>query len=284
MPELPEVEWVVRGLNRTLAGATIGSATVHRPRSLRPTLPEALERALAGARVQSVQRRGKYLLLHLTPAKGDSPLVVCAHLGMTGRMHVVPAEHPLPRHAVVSMDLGSRRFVFEDARGFGRFTLDVTPVSQLGPEPLSESFSPESLAASTSGSRQPIKPFLLDQSRVAGVGNIYASESLFRARVHPGRPAGSLSADEAVRLHDAIRAVLSESIAAAEAGDAGTRFYYGDDGTQAEGGDSRFLVYDRAGEPCPACGAAIQRQVQAGRSSFFCAACQPLRRPKKRRS
>jgi formamidopyrimidine-DNA glycosylase len=284
MPELPEVEWVVRGLNRALAGATIQSATVHRPRSLRPTLPETLVDALTGARVQTVQRRGKYLLFHLTPAKDPAPLRICAHLGMTGRMHVVPADQPLPRHAVVSMDLGSRRFVFEDARGFGRFTLDVTPMSHLGPEPLSEAFSPASLLASATGSRQPIKTFLLDQSRVAGVGNIYASESLFRARIHPGRPAGSLSADESVRLHHAVRAVLSEAIAAAEAGDAGTRFYYGDDGSQAAGEDSRFQVYDRAGQACPSCGSVIQRRVQAGRSTFFCAACQPLRRSKKPRS
>ena len=284
MPELPEVEWVVRGLNRTLVGATIRTATVHRPRSLRPTLPETLVDALTGARVQTVRRRGKFLLLQLTPAKGPAPLMVCAHLGMTGRMHVVPADQPLPRHAVVSLDLGSRRFVFEDARGFGRFTLDVTPVSHLGPEPLSDGFSPEGLLASASRSRQPIKTFLLDQSRIAGVGNIYASESLFRARIHPGRQAGSLSTGESVRLHDAVRAVLSEAIAAAEAGDAGTRFYYGDDASQAEGEDSRFQVYDRAGQPCPSCGSVVQRRVQAGRSTFFCAACQPLQRSKKPRS
>ncbi len=283
MPELPEVEWVVRGLNRVLPGSEIRSVTIHCPRLLRPTLPETLRRALVGARIQSVNRRGKYLIFHLSSARGDKPLEICAHLGMTGRMDVVPTERALPKHAVVTLDLGPRRFVFEDARKFGWFTLDTEPLSCLGPEPLSDAFSPEALSASLDGSRQPIKSFLLDQARVAGVGNIYASEALFRAGIHPERAAATVSAAEAVRLNHAIRAVLQEAIAAAEARDSGTRFYYGGSGGSAGEASSRFRVYDRDAEPCPTCGESIERIVQAGRSSFFCPACQPSRPLRKRR-
>ena len=283
MPELPEVEWVVRGLNRVLPGAEIRSVTVHCPRLLRPTPSETLRRALVGARIQTVDRRGKYIVFHLTPETGKKPFQICAHLGMTGRMDVVASDRALPKHAVVTLELGARRFIFEDARKFGRFTLDTEPLSRLGPEPLSDSFSPEGLSTSLTCSRQPIKSFLLDQSRVAGVGNIYASEALFRAGIHPRRVAGTVSTDEAVRLHHAIRAVLHEAIAAAESGDSGTRFYYGVDGASTGDAPSRFRVYDRDDDPCLVCGGSIERIVQSGRSSFFCPGCQPVQLSKKRR-
>ena len=283
MPELPEVEWVVRGLHRVLPGAEIRSVTVPFPRLLRPTTPEMLRRALVGARIQSVNRRGKYLVFHLTSTAGKKPFQICAHLGMTGRMDVVPSARALPKHTVVTLDLGSRHFVFEDARKFGRFTLDTEPLSRLGPEPLSDAFSAEVLSTSLAGSRQPIKSFLLDQSRIAGVGNIYASEALFRAGIHPRRLAGRVSTAEAVRLHHAIRAVLQEAIAAAEAGDSGTRFYYGSDGGSVVDAPSRFRVYDRDNDPCPVCAGSIERITQGGRSSFFCPTCQPLRPFGKRR-
>ena len=283
MPELPEVEWVVRGLNRVLPGTEIRSITVHCPRLLRPTPSEALRLALVAARIQTVDRRGKYIVFQLTSKTGEKPFQICAHLGMTGRMDVVPSDRAVPKHAVVTLDLGPWRFVFEDARKFGRFTLDTEPLSRLGPEPLSANFSPEVLSTSLASSRQPIKSFLLDQSRVAGVGNIYASEALFRAGIHPLRVAGTTSTDEAVRLHHAIRAVIQEAIAAAEAGDSGTRFYYGDDGASTGDTPSRFRVYDRDDDPCLVCGSPIERIVQAGRSSYFCPGCQPFQSSKKRR-
>lgn len=283
MPELPEVEWVVRSLNRTLPGKTVRDVTVLRPRPLRPTAPDLLCTTLTGATTQPVERRGKFMIFRFTQPgtkKGQGPLV-CAHLGMTGRMDVVPNEAPIPKHLVVSLDLGRERFDFVDPRGFGRFSLDATPLDRLGPEPLSDDFTPPVLAEAMKGSKQAIKVSLLDQSRLAGVGNIYASESLFLAGIHPKRPAGGLREPELVRLHAAIQTILNEAIASGShetADPSNPLFYYGEDGASgSDSGAQRFRVYDHAGEPCPRCGNPIERLVQAARSTFFCAGCQPLR-------
>lgn len=281
MPELPEVEWVVRSLNRTLPGKTVRGVTVLRPRPLRPTAPDLLRASLLGTTAQPVERRGKFMIFRFSlPGSKQGPWV-CAHLGMTGRMEVVPTDAPIPKHLVVSLDLGRERFDFVDPRGFGRFSLDVTSLDRLGPEPLSDAFTPQILGEALKGSKQAIKVSLLDQSRLAGVGNIYASESLFLARIHPKRPAGRLSEPELVRLHAAIRTILNDAIAAGsgEAADpSNPLFYYGDDGAAGSAsGAGRFRVYDHAGEPCPSCGRPIERCVQAARSTFFCSGCQPLR-------
>ncbi len=283
MPELPEVESVVRTLNRQLPGRTIRSVEIHRSRTVRPDSPAGVIQQLTGARFESVRRRGKYLVFHLRRPAGNERFLVVAHLGMTGRMQVARESAPRPKHSVVTLELDSGRFDFSDPRIFGRFSLDPTALKELGPEPLSRNFTPALLGDAMAGSRSAVKVCLMDQSRIAGLGNIYASEALFRAGTPPDRPAGLLKPAEIKRLHQAIRQTLREAIHASfrrgksRASDGTTtEFYYGEGGGSA-GNESRFQVYDRAGLPCPVCGTPIRRTVQAGRSTYFCPACQPSR-------
>jgi formamidopyrimidine-DNA glycosylase len=283
MPELPEVEVLVRHLRQTLPGRRIQGIEVLRAKLVRPTTAAGLRRRLVGARFVSVARRGKYILFELNVASaGSGPGPLVGHLGMTGRMFLQPRARPLPKHAVVVFRLDRDRLVFEDTRGFGRLSFDASRLARLGPEPLSDAFSGAVLWRGLQRSRQAIKVRLLDQKLVAGVGNIYASESLFRARLSPRRAACRVRRDEADRLCAAIRETLSEAIEFGStvpldwdgtAGDDGL-FYYGklDDG--GAGYDERLLVYDRAGEPCPRCSTPIRRIVQAARSAFYCPCCQ----------
>jgi formamidopyrimidine-DNA glycosylase len=200
---------------------------------------------------------------------------------MTGRLFVAKNTAPLPKHAAVVFDLGSRRLVFEDPRAFGRLTLDTTALARLGPEPLDDTFTPAKFALALRRSSQAIKVKLLDQSLVSGVGNIYASESLFRARLSPRRAARRLQPAQIQRLRRAIRAVLAEAIAWGstlplhfDGGSGDGLFYFGRAvGTPAHDHE-RLLVYDRAGQPCVVCGTPIRRIVQAARSTFFCPQCQ----------
>lgn len=283
MPELPEVEVLVRHLNRVLPGKKILHVEVLRPKSVRPNQPEEIETKLKGFQFVRVERRGKYLLFHCSgPRPSHSNLVIVGHLGMTGRMYVFGKIEPLPKHAAVVLDLGPERFVFEDTRYFGRFSLDLRAVSLLGPEPLGGGFTSKHLAFGFAKSRQPVKTRLLDQTMVAGIGNIYASEALFRAGISPRRKCYSLSALEVQDLWRSIRAVLRQAIAAgstvplnfAGAGSPDGLFYYGRGPGAPASYRERLLVYDRHGEPCERCGAAIRRITQAGRSSFFCPKCQ----------
>src|SRR5215469_13165130 len=203
MPELPEVEVLVRQLNSLLRDRTVGGIHVGRRRVLGSTSPQKLARVLKGSTFAGVRRRGKFLLFDLAqPPK--QPLLLLGHLGMTGRMYLSPRENPLPKHAAVALDLGDDNFVFEDMRYFGKLTLDATPLSRLGPEPLDNSFTAKTFAQKLSRSSQAIKIKLLDQSVVAGVGNIYASEALFRARISPLLPARRLKLNQIKRLRDAI--------------------------------------------------------------------------------
>lgn len=272
MPELPEVEWVVRALNRRLPGQTIRSVEIHRSRTVRPDSPEVLVRRLTGARFDTVRRRGKYLVFHLSHAPNRDAFLIAAHLGMTGRMEVVPATSPRPDHSVVTLHLEDRRFDFSDPRVFGRFSLDTAALEELGPEPLSRAFTPAVLEAALAGSRSAVKVCLLDQARLAGVGNIYASEALFRAGIAPDRPAGQLDAVEIRRLHQSLQKTLRDAIQAAS--DRGKKRFYYDGGSTTTGQPSRFRVYDRAALPCPDCGTPIRRTVQAGRSTYHCPSCQ----------
>jgi formamidopyrimidine-DNA glycosylase len=178
MPELPEVEILVRHLRPLLCGKIIRRAEVRRPRIVRPNSPEEIQKAVSGAKFKTLSRRGKYLLFELDPPHRHprphesktgtrrtlSPLILLGHLGMTGRMFLAPKNEPLPRHAAIVFDLGKYNFVFEDTRYFGRMNLDLTPIKRLGPEPLDKNFSPEILAAGLKRSRQAIKVKLLDQS------------------------------------------------------------------------------------------------------------------------
>ena len=281
MPELPEVEVLVRQLHALLPGRTVRGVHVGRRRVLGSTSPQKLVRVLKGKTFVGVRRRGKFLLFDLAQAN-KQPLLLLGHLGMTGRIYLNPRENPLPKHAAVVLDLDGENLVFEDTRYFGKFTLDTAPLSRLGPEPLDDSFTAKTLAEKLGRSSQPIKIKLLDQSVVAGVGNIYASESLFLARISPLLPARRLKLNQIKRLQDAIRQVFTQAIdfgstvplTYAGADQKNDLFYYGSDPTGTASYEERLRVYDREGHPCPSCGAPIQRIFQAGRSTFYCGECQ----------
>ena len=285
MPELPEVEVLVRHLNRLLPGRVVRGVQVLRPRIVRPTHVEELQKALVGARFVSVTRRGKFLLFHLSRSKRrDSSFRLLGHLGMTGRMYLLEAPRQLPKHAAVVLHLGKHKFVFEDTRYFGRFSLDCTAIEKLGLEPLGENFTARLLSVALKTSRQPIKVKLLDQAAVCGVGNIYASEALHMARISPLTPASSLSPQQLQRLHLAIRSVLLEAVTAGSTvplnfSGEGARdglFCYGSTSETPAYYEERLRVYDRADAECLwGCGARIKRIVQAGRSTYFCPRCQP---------
>lgn len=282
MPELPEVEVLARHLRPALRGRTVRHVHVLRKRVILPTTDRELKRALAGAKFQSLSRRGKYLLFEFRSPALRRNISLLGHLGMTGRMFVARRDEPLPKHAAVVLELCRGKFIYEDTRYFGRLTLDVSSVKKLGPEPLEEGFSIEHFARELKRSRQPVKVKLLDQSLVAGVGNIYASEALFRAKISPRRAANKLTADQVKALHQAVRGVLADAI------DCGSTiplnfgserksdglFYFGRATGTPDFYAERLLVYNRAGKPCEHCGAGIRRIVQAARSTFYCPVCQ----------
>ncbi|HXS69436.1 MAG TPA: bifunctional DNA-formamidopyrimidine glycosylase/DNA-(apurinic or apyrimidinic site) lyase [Candidatus Polarisedimenticolia bacterium] len=285
MPELPEVEVLARRLAALLPGRTIQKAEVRRARIVLPASPGEFARKLRGATFVQLSRRGKYLLFEMR-AHGGNTFPVIGHLGMTGRMYLAPAKKPLPKHAAVVFHLGAENFVFEDTRYFGRLTLDTSAVQALGPEPLSDEFTLESFAHPLQRSTQPIKVKLLDQSVVAGVGNIYASEALFRAGISPQLPARRLKPAQIARLRNTIRETLLEAIKAGstvplnEGAGSDRLFYFGDPITN-DFYERRLRVYDRAGKPCITCGTPVKRIVQAARSTFYCPHCQ---NPKTNRS
>lgn len=279
MPELPEVEILARHLRPLLRGKIIRRVRVNRPKVLSPTMPRELKRTLTGATFKNLTRRGKYLLFELQNSRGK--IILLGHLGMTGRMFLARKKEPLLKHAAVVMELERWNFIYEDTRYFGRLTLDLSPVGKLGPEPLDGEFTPELFARELKRSRQPVKVKLLDQSLVAGVGNIYASESLFRAGISPRRAANRLTRAQVEKLLQAIREVLTEAIAWGStvplnfgAGKSDGLFYYGSAAGTADFTTEQLRVYDRGGEPCLKCAAPIQRIVQAARSTFFCPHCQ----------
>jgi formamidopyrimidine-DNA glycosylase len=281
VPELPEVEVLVRHLAPLLQKKNVRDVEVRRARIIAPTSIRKLRTSLPGAEFIGLTRRGKFLLFTLRVPSKTEPLKLLGHLGMTGRMYLLPSRSALPKHAAVVLNLGDEKFVFEDTRYFGRFTLDLSALEKLGPEPLGEEFSTDYFASGLRKSRQPIKVKLLDQSLVAGVGNIYASEALFRAGISPGLSARKLEFTQVKRLRQCIREVLTEAI---ECGSAtpldysGTElrdrlFYFGSSGSAGHYGE-RLRVYDREGQPCFVCGNRIRRIVQAARSTFYCRTCQ----------
>ena len=273
MPELPEVETVARGLRIALTGRTIVDVKVTWERSVVPPDPPAFARGLVGQTIAGVGRRGKWVVIGLSG--GDALLV---HLRMTGRL-VVESEACLDnRHSRVLLLLDDGgRLQFSDARKFGRMMLTTRPqevLGDLGPEPLEEDFTPQRLTEMLAGRRGQIKPLLLDQRFLAGLGNIYADEALWRAGIHPLRQAHTLTPAEAQRLHQAIRAVLKAAIA-----DGGTTLsdaaYRQADGRSGEFA-SQLAAYGRAGEPCLRCGAAIERIKVGQRGTHFCPRCQTV--------
>jgi formamidopyrimidine-DNA glycosylase len=279
MPELPEVETVMRGLAAVLDGQTILRAETRRE-GMRWPFPAGLAEILSGARVTGFRRRGKYMLMRLSNAQS-----VLIHLGMSGRMVARPrgANTPPPAHEHLVLETAEGTHVgFVDPRRFG--SVDLVPTAAedshrllagMGPEPLEDSFTPTILAAALAGKQTPIKAALLDQSVVAGLGNIYVAEALFRAGISPRRLAGTVPGARAERLVPAIKDVLRDAI---EAGGSSLRDYVQADGELGHFQD-RFRVYDREGEPCPLCPGlpacqGVSRIVQAGRSTFFCARTQ----------
>ncbi len=283
MPELPEVEVLARHLRPVLRGKIVRSVHVQRAKILRPTSERKLKRVLTGAKFKSLSRRGKYLLFEFRSKTSGKNFTLLGHLGMTGKMFVAEKSAPLPKHAAVVLELNRGNFVFEDTRYFGRMTLDLSSVEKLGPEPWDKKFTPEVFARELKRSRQPIKVKLLDQSLVAGVGNIYASEALFRAKISPKRAANKLTLAQVTALHRAICKVLAEAITGGSTvqlnfggGKTDGLFNFG----RAPGAENyyeeRLHVYDRARKPCVDCGSPIKRIVQAARSTFFCGACQKL--------
>ena len=280
MPELPEVEVLARHLDSALRGNTIRAVTIHRAKSIRPTRTKSMREKLVGASFRSVTRRAKYLLFKMKPPE-LGPFMLLGHLGMTGRMYLQLAKSALPKHTAVSLNLGRHTFVFEDTRCFGRMTLDESPLENLGPEPLSDAFCGNTLRESLRRTTQAIKAKLLNQSLLAGVGNIYASEALFRARISPRKMGRRLSIAQCDGLAEAIREVLVEAIKYgstvpldfAGQSESDGLFYYGS-ATNAENYEERLRVYDREGEPCGRCGAPIRKIIQAARSTYYCAQCQ----------
>jgi formamidopyrimidine-DNA glycosylase len=292
MPELPEVEVLARHLGPALHGRTVSEAQVRRAKSVRPDSPSSFAARLVGARFVGVARRGKYLRFGLEKERGGGgSFEMLGHLGMTGRMYVQAAGVAPAPHAAVILGLDDRQFVFEDPRYFGRLSFDTRAIEGLGPEPLGPAFTVKALGAGLAGSRQPIKVKLLDQSLVAGLGNIYAAEALFRAGLSPRLQSGRLSAPGVSALWQAIRQILAEAIEWGStvpldwAGqwERDGWFYYGRAPGASDSRPERLQVYGREGQPCLVCGTAIRRLAQAGRSTFFCPACQAAR-PRARRA
>lgn len=272
MPELPEVETVAADLRPQLVGARFVAGHILWPRTLAEPTLERLNEQLTGRQAIDIGRRGKYLLIHLEP-----PAALIFHLRMTGRLDVVAADAAVLHgpHLRAWFELADgRRLAFTDARKFGRIWLvddAARVVGKLGPEPLDGFFTPERLADRLRGRHMMIKPLLLDQTVVAGIGNIYADEALFLAGIHPLRPAAGLTDAEIGRLYDAIRFVLRESVEARGTMLRDYRTPYGPNGAY----QNRLRVYRQTGHPCPRCGAAIEHIRVANRSTHFCPRCQP---------
>jgi formamidopyrimidine-DNA glycosylase len=291
VPELPEVETVARDLRGLIVGATITGAAGDWPRVIasHPTV-EAFADAVAGRRVETIGRRAKLVVVRLSgdPATpGHHPAALTIHLKMTGQLFVVPAGSPADRHVHLRLALADgRELRFRDIRKFGRvglWPLDATTgepldsraggelFAALGPEPLDDAFTVGAFRARLRARRGRLKALLLDQGFIAGVGNIYADEALWRSRLHPLRSAATLRPHDEARLHREIRAILAEAVE--------RRGSSIDDYTAPDGDGSmqdRLDVYQRTGDPCPRCGRPIRRVVVGGRATHLCSWCQRL--------
>jgi len=270
MPELPEVETTRRGIRAALRGRRVAEFVLCNHR-LRWPVDRALAKILPGQRVLDVRRRAKYLLIELERG------TLIAHLGMSGSLRVMPADAPWLKHDHYELRLDTGRGLrFNDPRRFGSLhwvtgdPLDHPLLAGLGPEPLDVGFDGACLAARAKGRKVAIKQFLMDQSVVVGVGNIYASEALFRAGIHPRRAAGKVSLGRLERLAEAVKSVLGEAI---RQGGTTLRDYVNADGTPGYF-RQKLYVYERDGQACRRCGTAIRKLAQGQRSTYFCPACQ----------
>jgi len=296
MPELPEVEHVVRALRPVVVGRRILATEIKLPKLIAPTPRAVFARKLKGATITGVSRRGKYILIELDPSKAlphgrtsdtkyqkparKQGLVLAVHLRMTGKFLSLAPDDLLPKHAHAIFYLDNdRRLVFCDQRQFGVMRLAARTrlmktkgISELAPEPFGEDFSIVYLKETLARSRRTLKTLLLDQTRVLGLGNIYAAEALFRAGVSPFKSAATLSSKRVERLHQAILDVLSDAISESSTSriklDHSNGFSYG------EAFERFWQVYEREGEPCVTCGTRIRRMNHGGRSTYWCPKCQ----------
>ena len=267
MPELPEVETVARKLKPDLVGKTILDADLRWPRTLATPSPNKFKSLIKGQKVIDVGRRAKYLIIRLS----DFHLLI--HLRMSGDLNLKKSRIKPDKHDRLVLKLsGGTSLAFNDTRKFGRVWLSVHPqevLGKLGPEPLSRDFTPQWLHAALHKKHRQLKPLLLDQTFLAGLGNIYADECLHIAKLHPLRASDSITAKQAGALHEAIRRVLREGI---QRNGASIDWVY-------RGGEFQnyFRVYDREGEPCPVCGTRIKRTIVGQRGTHYCPTCQKLR-------
>ena len=281
MPELPEVETTVRILRPDLEGRHIEGASVEWERTLGGASPRAFDRAVAGCRITRVWRRGKFIVLDLERGNAAEGSIL-VHLRMSGRLFLDGPGACLAPHTRVRLRLDRGTLTFVDVRKFGRFTFLEEPESvlrSLGPEPLEESFTEDWLLTGLRGRRRLLKPLLLDQAFVAGIGNIYADESLHRAGLHPLRRSDRVGAAAARRLHAEIRATLAEAIE--REGSSFDTFYRTPAG-QPGRYQHQFRVYGRTGKPCLTCGRAITKLTVGQRGTHVCTRCQPAPRPRRR--
>jgi formamidopyrimidine-DNA glycosylase len=268
MPELPEVESIARRLKPHLVGKTIQDAQLLWPRTLALPSPRTFRASIRGQEIRNVTRRAKYFILQLS----DFNLLI--HLRMSGDLLIKEGKIKPEKHDRLILKLeahgeASTHLVFNDTRKFGRVWLTANPqevLGNLGPEPLSRQFTTRWLHNALHGRHRLLKPLLLDQTFVAGIGNIYADESLHLAKLHPLSPSDSVTADQARALREAICQVLKEGI---RRNGASFDWVY-------RGGEYHFRVYDRTGQPCPVCGTPIERMIVGQRSTHFCPQCQAL--------
>ncbi|RJQ25167.1 MAG: bifunctional DNA-formamidopyrimidine glycosylase/DNA-(apurinic or apyrimidinic site) lyase [Peptococcaceae bacterium] len=275
MPELPEVETVKQTLQAKLVGLSFKGVRIFLPKVVQTPAAEQVEEMIAGTKILKIGRRGKYLLIHL-----DKALTLVTHLRMTGRLLYCAAGEPTEKytHVIFYLDNGDE-LRFADMRQFGRLWVvpesslgELPALKKLGMEPLEDGFTGEFLKKATKRRNTRIKLLLLDQSFIAGLGNIYTDEALYRAGINPERPAKTLTPREANRLYRAIRTVLQEGIK-----HRGTTISDFVDGNGRAGNYQELLkVYKKAGRPCPGCGKPIERKKVGGRSSYYCPRCQRL--------
>jgi formamidopyrimidine-DNA glycosylase len=280
VPELPEVETIRRQIEPELVGRRIESMEVFDERLTRPVPPREVERAITGRRIESVGRRGKYLMVRL---EGGRWLVM--HLRMTGNIVLrEPRSDVRFLRAVIRLE-GGTTLLFTDARRFGTAVVlddgevDAYMAARAGVEPLSERLTAERVCELAAGRRAPLKSFLMVQDGIAGIGNIYADEALWRARLHPLSPAGSMRLEHCERLREGIVGALEAGLDNGGASIDDYRDARGAEGTMQD----EFLVHNREGQPCPRCGTEIRRIVLGGRSTYFCPGCQQRLRRRRRR-
>jgi formamidopyrimidine-DNA glycosylase len=291
MPELPEVEHVVRALRRVVVRRRILVTEVLLPKLVLPDSPSSFNRKLKGSRITGVRRRGKFILIDIDKARPlahgrfastrrGSGSVLMVHLRMTGQFRYITAEEDLPRYAHVVFYLDNdRRLVFCDQRQFGIMRLvpysrlaGARGIRELAPEPFSDDFNLTYLKGTLARSQRTLKTLLLDQTKILGLGNIYAAEALFRASVNPFKVAATLSSKRVERLHQAIREVLTDALS--DSSTSRVNLEHPDGFSYGEAFESFWQVYDREGEACSKCGARIRRIAQGGRSTYWCPKCQ----------